>query len=70
MLTEDGSVGNIYFKQYLKSLLLPLYEDLGFNPQPDDTHMDLQTRKLLLTWLCKLDFEVGLNSMEFWAYII
>jgi aminopeptidase N len=62
MLTDKTSGENSDFKEYLIGILLPIYTELGFSPMPEDSHMKLQTRKLILTWLCKMGHEVTKNG--------
>jgi aminopeptidase N len=46
----------INFKNYMCRLITPLYNSLGFEVSKTDSRMTLLKRKMVLDWLCKLDY--------------
>ena len=46
----------INFKNYMFRLITSLYNSLGFEVSKTDSHMTLLKRKMVLDWLCQLDY--------------
>lgn len=55
MLTRTGSYGNL--RRYLLKLLMPLYNDVGFQDDLNDPFLEQRKRSLAVSWACKLGHE-------------
>jgi len=42
------------FKRYMLSLIKPIYNKLGFNTNPSDTHLQTLLRKIAVKWACSM----------------
>jgi hypothetical protein len=57
--TDSPTEAYLNFQTYMKSLLEPVFEDLGFEPRDNDGHLERMTRKSILSWLCLYKNQVG-----------
>jgi len=55
MLKRSAAYGE--FKRYMLKLIDPIYAKLGFNPKPEDTHLDILLRKKVASWACSMGNE-------------
>ncbi|XP_069952146.1 aminopeptidase N [Cherax quadricarinatus] len=55
MFTRKGAYGAL--KRYLLDLLIPLYNSVGFEDNPNDPHLETYKRVLALSNACHLDYE-------------
>ncbi|XP_076040625.1 aminopeptidase N-like isoform X3 [Oratosquilla oratoria] len=55
MLSRTGAYGAL--KDYLLSLLIPLYDSVGFDDNINDPHLDQFKRVKAVSWACSLDHE-------------
>jgi len=55
MLKRTSAYGE--FKRYMLKLIDPIYTKLGFNPKPEDTHLDILLRKKVASWACSMGNE-------------
>lgn len=53
MLKETESYED--FKLYMRTLMDPLYKNLGYEMFPNDEHLVIFLRKLVVKWTCKFD---------------
>jgi len=62
------------FKKYIRNLISPLYQRLGFGSKSSDSHLDLLLRKTVVSWACSVDHEDCKNSatakFEEWMQMI
>jgi len=59
MLARSASYGN--FKKYMKKLIRPLYNRVGFEENENDAHLDIYLRGLAVSWACNV---VGLQECK------
>ncbi|KAF2365596.1 Peptidase M1 membrane alanine aminopeptidase N-terminal [Trinorchestia longiramus] len=55
MFTRTG--GYAYLRNYLLKLLIPLYNDVGFEDNPNNSHDVQKKRVIAVTWACALEYE-------------
>lgn len=55
IFSRTGAYGAL--KDFLRSLLEPLYKSVGFQDSPTDPHLDQRKRVKVLQWACKLGHE-------------
>ncbi|KAA0203274.1 hypothetical protein HAZT_HAZT008389 [Hyalella azteca] len=48
--------GYVALRNYLLGILIPLYNDVGFEDNPDDTHSLQNKRVLAVAWTCALEY--------------
>lgn len=42
------------FKEYLKWIITPVFQEIGFNQKKNDSHLTILNRDQILSWACKL----------------
>merc|ERR550517_1096487 len=52
MLKRSPAYGQ--FKKYIEDLIRPIYSKVGFEEKPDDEHLDVMTRSLVVSWACNV----------------
>jgi len=71
MLNDNSSLTEFsYLQSYITNLLVPIYQEIGFDPKPDDDHLTRLSRKSVLAWLCKYGYPVSLNyCMQIFVFV-
>lgn len=49
-------------KEYIKWLLLPTYEHIGFNEKKGDSSLVISNRNQMISWACRLDVAECVNN--------
>ncbi|XP_040569866.1 aminopeptidase N isoform X2 [Lepeophtheirus salmonis] len=62
MLRRTAAYGN--FKEYIKKLITPIYNDLGYEPKDTDNHLEKLLRVKVIDWACKVGLEDCLNRVK------
>ena len=52
MLHMTVSTTDVYPQQFVLKLITPLYERIGFDERPDDSHLDHLARNKVVVWAC------------------
>eukprot|EP00095_Tigriopus_kingsejongensis_P012300 maker-scaffold692_size110616-snap-gene-0.19 protein:Tk12300 transcript:maker-scaffold692_size110616-snap-gene-0.19-mRNA-1 annotation:"aminopeptidase n" len=55
MLERTAGYGE--FQRYMKTLIHPLYNRLGFDPKPSDSHLDVYLRSNVVSWACSIGIQ-------------
>ncbi|KAK8734043.1 hypothetical protein OTU49_017450, partial [Cherax quadricarinatus] len=60
MFTRSGNYGAL--KNYLLTILTPLYESVGFQNSINDPHLEQFKRVMALAWACNLEYQDCVNN--------
>jgi aminopeptidase N len=52
-------------QEYLKWLILPAYEQIGFEERKSDSHLVIQNRNQMISWACRLGVSECVNNATF-----
>jgi hypothetical protein len=52
-------------QEYLKWLILPAYEQIGFEERKSDSHLFIQNRNQMISWACRLGVSECVNNATF-----
>ena len=52
-------IGQFCLQKYMEDLIRPIYTKVGFEEKPDDKHLDVLMRSLVVSWACNV---VGMDE--------
>lgn len=62
MMKRNNAYGD--FKRYMRKLLDPIYQRVGFNRRATDQHLDVLLRKKVVNWACSMGNEDCLSKSQ------